>query len=150
MSATSFNKEFEALEDRLDSQAQIDGIRAMSQKGNNSGDAKDQGKSVSSKPLKLRIMDNHVQIACRAGDEDALLEAAAYIDHSMRELRKRNTNSSIEKIAIVTAINTANSLLKARSNQSDTTEEHGQDDNAIDRITAMNLKLDDLLETVKT
>jgi len=122
----------------------------MSQKLNDTSDAMDKGKSVSSKPLKLRIMDNHVQIACRPGDEDALLEAAAYIDHSMRELRKRNTNSSIEKIAIVTAINTANSLLKARSNQSDTSDEHREDDNTIDRITAMNLKLDDLLEAVKT
>ena len=45
------------------------------------------------------------------------MQAAAYIDQSMRDLRRRNTTSSIEKIAIVAAINTANALLKSRSHE---------------------------------
>ncbi len=67
-----------------------------------------------SRLAKLRIMSKEVTIACRAGEEDALKQAAAYIDGAMRELRSRNSTSSIEKIAIVTAINTADALLKAR------------------------------------
>ena len=69
------------------------------------------------RPARLRILDKEVQISCKPGEEDDLMQAAAYIDQSMRDLRRRNTTSSIEKIAIVAAINTANALLKSRSRE---------------------------------
>lgn len=80
-----------------------------------------------SRPARLRILDKEVQIACKPGEEDDLMQAAAYIDKSMRELRQRNTTSSIEKIAIVTAINTANALLKSRSVEGQTGATGGPD-----------------------
>ena len=86
----------------------------------------------------MRILDKEVQIGCKPGEEDDLLEAAAYVDQSMRDLRKRNTTSSIEKIAIVTAINTAHSLLKTHTQDT-------MDTSVLDRITAMNEKLDKIL-----
>lgn len=91
-----------------------------------------------SRPARLRILDKEVQIACKPGEEDDLLQAAAYIDKSMRDLRRRNTTSSIEKIAIVAAINTANALLKSRSQE-------GNDDSITERISALNGTLDELL-----
>lgn len=87
---------------------------------------------------KLRILDKEVTIACRAGEEDDLKQAAAYIDRSMRDLKSRNTTSSIEKIAIVTAINTADALLKSRARQ-------GDDPLMLDRLNSLNLRLADLL-----
>lgn len=94
---------------------------------------------VESRQAKLRILDKEVTIACRAGDEDDLKQAAAYIDQSMRDLRSRNTTSSIEKIAIVTAINTADALLKSRARQ-------GEDPDVLLRLTAMNDRLARLLD----
>lgn len=91
-----------------------------------------------SRPAKLRILDKEVQIACKPGEEDDLLQAAAYIDKSMRDLRRRNNTSSIEKIAIVTAINTANALLKSRSVESG-------DDAIIERVSDLNNQLAELL-----
>ena len=91
-----------------------------------------------SRPVRLRILDKEVQIACRPGEEDDLMQAAAFIEQSMRDLRKRNTTSSLEKIAIVTAINTANALLKARSQQGDETS-------LVARMSDLNTKLDDIL-----
>lgn len=91
-----------------------------------------------SRPAKLRILDKEVQIACKPGEEDDLMQAAAYIDKSMRDLRRRNTTSSIEKIAIVTAINTANALLKSRSTESG-------DDAIIERVSELNTQLAELL-----
>ncbi len=88
---------------------------------------------------KLRILDKEVTIACRPGEEDALKQAAAYIDQSMRDLRSRNNTSSIEKIAIVTAINTADALLKSRAN-------NGDDPRILNRIEAMNQRLAGALE----
>ena len=95
------------------------------------------------RPVKLRILDKEVQLACRPGEEDDLMQAAAYIDRSMNDLRRRNATSSIEKIAIVTAINTANALLKSRGKQV-------ADPGTSDRIAKLNSQLDDLLENVGT
>jgi len=50
----------------------------------------------SSRPARLRILDKEVQISCKPGEEDDLMQAAAYVDKSMRDLRKRNTTSSIK------------------------------------------------------
>ena len=94
----------------------------------------------SAKPARLRILDKEVQIACKPGEEDDLMQAAAYIDKSMRDLRKRNTTSSIEKIAIVTAINTAHALLKSRSQET-------LDGTVLERVTAINDKLDQILSS---
>ena len=95
------------------------------------------------RPVKLRILDKEVQLACRPSEEDDLMQAAVYIDRSMNDFRRRNATSSIEKIAIVTAINTANSLLKSRSKQVAVT-----DSVISDRIAKLNSQIDDLLEEV--
>lgn len=100
------------------------------------------------RPARLRILDKEVQIACKPGEEDDLMQAAAYIDKSMRDLRNRNTTSSIEKIAIVTAINTANALLKSRSLESSHLREQADDGSDItERLSVLNSKLDELLES---
>jgi len=97
-----------------------------------------EGRPAEGRPVKLRILDRDVQLACRPGEEDDLMQAAAYVDKSMRDLRQRNAASGIEKIAIVTAINTANALLKARSQQ-------GEDNSLASRLASINEKLDHLL-----
>jgi cell division protein ZapA len=97
--------------------------------------------AAGNKPARLRILDKEVQIACKPGEEDDLMQAAAYIDQSMRDLRRRSNTSSIEKIAIVTAINTANALLKSRSQ-----EGGGIDSSISERLATLNGKLDELLE----
>jgi len=90
-----------------------------------------------SKPVRLRILDKEVQIACKPGEENDLAKAAAHVDKSMRELRLRNASSSIEKIAIVTAINTANALLQSRS---------GSNDSSVTKqLASINSKLEELL-----
>ena len=100
------------------------------------------------RPARLRILDKEVQIACKPGEEDDLMQAAAYIDKSMRDLRNRNATSSIEKIAIVAAINTANALLKSRSVESIHVREHADDGSDItERLSVLNGKLDTLLES---
>lgn len=94
--------------------------------------------AIESKPVKLRILDKEVQLACKPGEENDLAKAAAHVDKSMRELRLRNASSSTEKIAIVTAINTANALLRLRSadsSESDVTEQ----------LASINTKLEELL-----
>jgi len=92
------------------------------------------------RPVKLRILDKEVQLACKVGEEDELSKAAAYIDRAMSDLKGRNSTSSIEKIAITVAINTAAELMKSRSTKS------GEHPELTERLAAMNSKLEDLLE----
>lgn len=103
-----------------------------------------------SRLAKLRIMAKEVTIACRPGEEDALKQAAAYIDHAMRELRSRNSTSSIEKIAIVTAINTADALLKERAAadalDASRSVEGAVPADALERVAGMNARIDALLD----
>ena len=88
--------------------------------------------------VRLRILDKEVQLSCPPDEQDGLLQAAAYVDRAMRELRQRNTTSSFEKIAIVTAINTASSLLEARARA-------GDQGDAVERVAKLNTRLDELL-----
>ncbi len=97
-------------------------------------------RSAESRPVKLRILDKEVQLACKVGEEDELSKAAEYIDRAMADLKARNSTSSIEKIAIVAAINTAAELMKSRSKKS------GDNSEVTDRLVAMNSKLEDLLK----
>jgi cell division protein ZapA len=92
-----------------------------------------------SNAVKLRILDKEVQLSCKPGEEDALVEAAAHVDKSMRDLRMRNNSSSTEKLAIVTAINTAYTLLTERGNNQESPE-------LSTRLQTINKKLDSLLE----
>lgn len=92
-----------------------------------------------SRQAKLRILDKEVTIGCQPGQEDDLKQAAAYIDQSMRDLKSRNTTSSIEKIAIVTAINTADALLKSRAR-------HGDDPEVANRLATLNSRLASVLD----
>jgi len=95
------------------------------------------------RPVKLRILDKEVQLACKVGEEDDLSKAAAYIERSMTELKGRNSTSSIEKIAIVAAINTAAELLKSRSRKA------GENPELTERLVAVNSKLENILEESK-
>jgi len=89
--------------------------------------------------IRLKILDKEVQVGCKPGEEDDLAQAAAMIDQGMRELRQRNSTASVEKIAIVTAINTASALLKSRTQNSDETS-------LARRMASMNQTLAKLLE----
>lgn len=93
-----------------------------------------------SKAFKVRILDKEVQIGCSPGDEEALVRAAQYVDMSMREFRGRNVTASVEKIALITAINTANELLKGSGGN----ENNGD---VAKRLSTINAELDAILQS---
>lgn len=98
-------------------------------------------RNTETRPVKLRILDKEVQLACKIGEEDELLKAAEYIDQAMADLKTRSSTSSIEKIAIVAAINTAAELMKSRNAKA------GDNTEITERIVALNSKLEDVLST---
>lgn len=61
----------------------------------------------------VKLLDRDIQLACPPGEVDGLHAAAKHLDTHLRELRKRSSSSTPEKLALVAAMNMTNELLKA-------------------------------------
>ena len=64
-------------------------------------------------PINISILDKDYKVACPAGEQSALLESAKFLDSKMREVRDSGNIIGSERIAVITALNIANDLLKA-------------------------------------
>ena len=63
-------------------------------------------------PISISILDKDYKVACPPGEQSALLESAKYLDSKMREVRDSGNIIGSERIAVITALNMANDLLK--------------------------------------
>ncbi len=64
-------------------------------------------------PINVSILDKEYKVACPPGEQSALLESAKFLDSKMREVRDSGSIIGAERIAVITALNIANDLLKA-------------------------------------
>jgi len=63
-------------------------------------------------PINISILDKDYKVACPPGEQSALLESARFLDHKMREIRDTGNIMGSERIAVITALNMANDLLR--------------------------------------
>ena len=63
-------------------------------------------------PINISILDKDYKVACPVGEQSALLESARFLDHKMREVRDSGHIIGSERIAVITALNMANDLLR--------------------------------------
>jgi len=63
-------------------------------------------------PINISILDKDYKIACPPGEQSALLESAKFLDSKMREVRDTGHIMGSERIAVITALNMANDLLR--------------------------------------
>jgi cell division protein ZapA len=66
------------------------------------------------KQLDVTILDREFRVACPDDERDELLDAVAYLDKNMREIRDAGKIASVERIAIMAALNIAHELLTMR------------------------------------
>jgi len=64
-------------------------------------------------PINISILDKDYKVACPPGEQSALLESARFLDSKMREVRDAGTIMGSERIAVITALNMANDLLRS-------------------------------------
>jgi len=64
-------------------------------------------------PINISILDKDYKVACPPGEQSALLESAKFLDTKMREVRDSGNIVGSERIAVITALNMANDLLKS-------------------------------------
>ncbi len=66
------------------------------------------------KTLDVVILDREFRIACPEDERTELLDAVAYLDKKMREIRDLGKVATVERIAIMAALNLAHELLTTR------------------------------------
>ena len=67
---------------------------------------------TNAQPINISILDKDYKVACPPGEQSALLESARFLDTKMREVRDNGNIMGAERIAVITALNMANDLLR--------------------------------------
>jgi cell division protein ZapA len=76
--------------------------------------------------VSVRILDREFKVMCAPGERRGLMEAALFLDGQMREIRETGKLTSMEKIAMMCALNLADELLKLRQESADRREQVDQ------------------------
>jgi cell division protein ZapA len=95
--------------------------------------------------LDVAILGRDYRIACKPGERDALMEAVAHLDTRMREIRDSGKVGSVERIAVMAALNIANDLLRERKESRRVAASPIDDSDARRRIQDMQSAIDKLL-----
>ncbi len=66
------------------------------------------------KTLDIKILDKELRIACPEEERGELLDAVAYLDKRMREIRDAGKIVSVERIALMAALNITHELLTTK------------------------------------
>jgi cell division protein ZapA len=67
------------------------------------------------KALDVNIMGRSYKVTCPDEEREALLQAVAYLDQKMAEIKSGGRVASVERIAVMAALNIAHELLEART-----------------------------------
>jgi cell division protein ZapA len=64
--------------------------------------------------VSVRLLDREYQVACPSEERADLLDSAEYLDAKMREVRDGGKVIGLDRIAVISALNLANELIKLR------------------------------------
>jgi len=66
------------------------------------------------KTLDIKLLDRELRVACPEDERGELLDAVAYLDKKMRDIRDAGKVASVERIALMAALNITHELLKTK------------------------------------
>ena len=66
--------------------------------------------------VSVRLLDREYQVACPVDERSDLLDSAEYLDTKMREVRDSGKVVGLDRVAVISALNIANELIKLRRN----------------------------------
>jgi cell division protein ZapA len=87
-------------------------------------------------PVTVNILDREFLIGCTPEERPGLLAAASYLDGKMREVRGATRMQSVDRIAVLAALNMAHELLQAK------TQSESQSNVVAQQLQAFRAKLD--------
>ena len=92
-------------------------------------------------PVTVRILEREYRVTCTPSERRALMESALFLDGQMREIRDSGRVSSVDKIAVMCALNLSEEILRLR-------QELAQREEKIDhRISDLAAQLDQVIGT---
>jgi len=91
-------------------------------------------------PISVTILDREFQFACPPDERKALKEAAQHLDERMRIIKGEGRLMALERIAVMTALNLSDELLKLQK------QESYRQQNVDSRIRKLADQLDDALD----
>ena len=68
----------------------------------------------SAKTIEISILGRNYKIACEEGERAALLEAVAYLDGKMGDIKNAGKVSGTDRIAVMAALNIAHEFLSTK------------------------------------
>ena len=92
--------------------------------------------------LDVTILGREYRVACGEDEKAALLEAVAFLDARMREIRDGGKVGGAERIAVMAALNIAHDLLRERKKPSAAAEVSVDGTEAAGRIHRMSAAID--------
>ncbi len=97
-----------------------------------------------SEPVSVHILEREYLVACPAEERPSLLAASQLLDSRMREVRGSNRMASIDRIAVLTALNLAAEFIKLKQDAGERDRELGR------TLSELNRRLDGLLEVTSS
>jgi cell division protein ZapA len=67
--------------------------------------------NTKTKTLEIKLLDRELRVACPEEERGELLDAVAFLDKRMREIRDAGKIASVERIALMAALNITHELL---------------------------------------
>ncbi|WP_267256148.1 cell division protein ZapA [Coxiella endosymbiont of Ornithodoros maritimus] len=89
----------------------------------------------------VKILDRSYRIKCPPQQTQALQEAAVYVEEEMRKVRQTANINSMERIAVVTALNIFHELMQLRKQKNNYIDVMNQ------RIQNLQQRIENFLET---
>jgi cell division protein ZapA len=68
----------------------------------------------SAKTVEVELLGRTYRVACEDSEREALMQAVAYLDGKMNEIRRAGKVMGAERIAVMAALNVAHELLSVR------------------------------------
>jgi cell division protein ZapA len=65
--------------------------------------------------LDVSLLGRGYRVACREGEQAELRDAVAFLETRMREIRDGSKSSSVERVAVMAALNLAHDFQRARA-----------------------------------
>ena len=66
------------------------------------------------KTVEVNLLGRTYRVTCEEGERESLMQAVAYLDGKMNEIRKAGKVMGAERIAVMAALNVAHELLSVR------------------------------------
>lgn len=96
------------------------------------------------KGICVRILDKEFRVACPEGQQQALYEAASFLDKQMRKVRQTGRVIGLERIAVMTALNISAQYLSSKQSEHEPMEDFS------DRLKVLQDKIDGAISSAPT